>query len=101
MVDAHVHWWDHADKTVSWGVSSRNWQHPRLMWAWRLDQERFSAPEYRAGASGLGVIKTVHVQHPTMAAPAAAEAAWLQSVAPRYERPNAILARGCLPYPAG
>ena len=29
MVDAHVHWWDHADKTVSWGVSSWNWQHPR------------------------------------------------------------------------
>ena len=20
MVDAHVHWWDHADKTVTWGV---------------------------------------------------------------------------------
>jgi predicted TIM-barrel fold metal-dependent hydrolase len=100
MVDAHVHWWDHADKTVSWGVSSRNWQHPRLMWAWRLDQERFSAPEYRAEASGLGVIKTVHVQHATMAAPAAAETAWLQSVAARYEWPNAIMARGFLADPA-
>src|SRR5713101_105941 len=96
MVDAHVHWWDHADKTVTWGVSSRNWQHPRLMWAWRLDQERFSAPEYRAESSGLGVIKVVHVQHATMATPAAAETAWLQSVANRYDWPNAIMARGVL-----
>jgi predicted TIM-barrel fold metal-dependent hydrolase len=100
MVDAHVHWWDHADKTVTWGVSSRNWQHPRLMWSWRLDQERFSAPEYRAEASGLGVIKVVHVQHATMATPAAAETAWLQSVADRYDWPNAIMARGFLADPS-
>jgi predicted TIM-barrel fold metal-dependent hydrolase len=70
------------------------------MWAWRLDQERFSATEYRAEASGLGVIKTVHVQHATMAAPAAAETAWLQTVADRYEWPNAIMARGFLADPA-
>ena len=100
MVDAHVHWWDHADKTVSWGVSSKNWQHPRLMWAWRLDQERFSAPEYRAEAAPLGIIKTVHVQHATMTSPAAAETAWLQSVADRYEWPNAIIARGFLADPS-
>jgi predicted TIM-barrel fold metal-dependent hydrolase len=96
MVDAHVHWWDHADKTVTWGVASRNWQHPRLMWAWRLDQERFSAPEYRAESSGLVVIKVVHVQHASMATPSAVETAWLQSVADRYDWPNAIIARGLL-----
>jgi predicted TIM-barrel fold metal-dependent hydrolase len=100
MVDAHVHWWDHADKSVTWGVSSRNWQHPRLMWSWRLDQERFSAPEYRAEASALGVIKVVHLQHATMATPAAAETAWLQSVATRYGWPNAIMARGFLADPS-
>jgi predicted TIM-barrel fold metal-dependent hydrolase len=99
MVDAHVHWWDHADKTVSWGVSSRHWQHPRLMWAWRLDQERFSAPDYRAEAAPLGVTKVVHLQHATMEKPAAAETAWLQSVADRYEWPNAIMARGFLADP--
>jgi predicted TIM-barrel fold metal-dependent hydrolase len=66
------------------------------MWSWRLDQERFSAPEYRAEASALGVIKVVHVQHATMATPAAAETAWLQSVATRYGWPNAIMARGFL-----
>jgi predicted TIM-barrel fold metal-dependent hydrolase len=100
MVDTHVHWWDHADKTVTWGVSSRSWQHPRLMWSWRLDQERFSAPEYRAESSGLGVIKTVHVQHAIMETPAAVETAWLQSVADRYDWPNAIMARGFLADPS-
>jgi predicted TIM-barrel fold metal-dependent hydrolase len=48
----------------------------------------------------LGIVKTVHVQHATMASPAAAETAWLQSVADRYEWPNAIMARGFLADPS-
>lgn len=93
IVDCHVHWWDHAHKGVEWGVSGRNWQHPRLMWSWRNDQPSFSAPEYRTEASGLGVVKVVHVQHAVPTGPATAETAWLQSVADRHGWPNAIMAR--------
>src|SRR3982074_773605 len=84
MLAAHGHWWDPADKTGTWGVSSRNWQHQRLMWSWRLDQERFSAPEYRAEASGLGVIKVVHVQHATMATLAPPDRAQFTAAANAY-----------------
>jgi predicted TIM-barrel fold metal-dependent hydrolase len=96
MVDTHVHWWDHAHKGVAWGVSNRNWQHPRLMWAWRNDQPRFSAPEYQTESAGLGVVKVVHVHHASATTPAADETAWLQSVADRYGWPNGIMARGNL-----
>jgi len=99
MVDTHVHWWDHAHAGVEWGVSNRGWQHPRLMWSWRNDQPRFSAPEYRTEATGLGVVKVVHVQHASMTTPAPDETAWLQSVADRYGWPNGIMARGDLAHP--
>jgi predicted TIM-barrel fold metal-dependent hydrolase len=99
MVDTHVHWWDHAHQGVEWGVSRRDWQHPRLMWSWRNDQERFSAPEYGTESAGLGVTKVVHVQHATAATPPAAETAWLQSVADRYGWPNGIMSRGTLADP--
>src|SRR5258708_32429887 len=55
MVDAHAHWWDHADKTVTWSVSRRHCQHPRLMWSWRLDPARFSPPDDPSDRSGVGV----------------------------------------------
>lgn len=48
----------------------------------------------------MGIVKTVHVQHAMMAGPAAAETAWLLSVADRYEWPNAIMARGFLADPS-
>lgn len=99
LVDTHVHWWDHAHKGVEWGVSRRDWQHPRLMWSWRNDQDRFSAPEYYTESAGLGVVKVVHVQHATAATPPAAETAWLQSVADRHGWPNAIMARATLAEP--
>ncbi len=99
IVDTHVHWWDHAHDGVDWAGDRRDWQHPRLMWSWRLDQPRFSAPEYRTDAAGLGVVKVVHVQHATTSKPATAETAWLQSVADRYGFPNAIMARAHLSHP--
>src|SRR5258705_8263825 len=96
IIDTHVHWWDHAEESVTWGSGSKSWQHPRLMWSWRNDQDRWSAPEYRTDAAGLGVIKTVHLQHAAPVTPAHMETAWLQSVADRYGWPNGIMARGHL-----
>src|SRR6266404_3065597 len=78
MVDTHVHWWDHGQEGLGWGVSQRDWQHPRLMWAWRNDQERYSFPEYSTESAGLGVVKVVHLEHTTHETPPVPETAWLQ-----------------------
>jgi len=96
MVDAHVHWWDHSQEGLEWEVSDRNHQHPRLMWNWRNDQDRYCFPEYRTESAGLGVVKVVHVQHATYKTLPMAETAWLQSVADRSGWPNAIVARAHL-----
>lgn len=92
FVDAHVHLFDHAAPGLSWGFHDPNgYDHPRLKGAWRLDDEAFSVPQYRAETAGMGVEKLVHVQAADHELPPAAETAWLQSLADRYGMPNAIV----------
>lgn len=91
FVDAHVHLFDHSVPGLSWPFEDPGWEHPRLKGAWRLDQPRFSVPEYRAEAAPLGVDKMVHIQAASLECGPVAETAWLQSLHDRYGWPNAIV----------
>jgi predicted TIM-barrel fold metal-dependent hydrolase len=91
FVDAHVHLWDHARDELSWVLHDRGWEHPRLKGAWRLDQPKFSVPQYRSEVAGLGVVKMVHIQAATPDCGPAAETAWLQGLADVHGWPDAIV----------
>ncbi|MBV9662168.1 MAG: amidohydrolase family protein [Acidimicrobiales bacterium] len=93
FVDPHVHLFDHA-QALSWRFHDRGYDHPRLKGAWRLDDDRFSVPQYQREVAGLGVEKFVHIQSGYSEADPALETAWLQSLSDRYGMPNAMMS-GC------
>lgn len=91
FVDPHVHLFDHSVTGLSWRLHDRDWDHPRLKGAWRLDADRFSIPQYRSVVAGLNVTKVVHVQAADPACGPRIETAWLQGLSDRYGWPNGLL----------
>ena len=91
FVDPHVHLFDHAAPGLTWGFHDPGWEHPRLKGAWRLDEDRWSVPQFRSLVDGLGVVKMVHIQAAEAACGPVAETAWLQGLTDRYGWPNAIV----------
>ena len=92
IVDAHVHFWDHAVPGLDWAWLRPDFEHPRLGALKTLDAPRYTADEFRQEVSAQAVRKIVHVQAAQGEDPAA-ETAWLEEMSSRCGWPDAIIGR--------
>jgi predicted TIM-barrel fold metal-dependent hydrolase len=92
FVDAHVHFWDHAEPGLWWQWLDPGFEHPRLKGMYRLDAPRYTPPELRAEAGDAAPSMVVHVQSAALTDDPTRETVWLESVASVDGWPNALVA---------
>src|SRR5215471_20391325 len=92
FVDAHVHFWDHAQPNLSWPWLDPGFEHPRLRGMHRLDAPRYTPPELRAEAGDAAPSMVVHVQAAAPTDDPTRVTVWLESVASVDGWPNALVA---------
>lgn len=81
FVDAHVHFWDHAEAGLSWPWLDSGFDHPRLKGMHRLDAPRFTPAELRAEAGVAAPSTVVHIHCAAVTDDPALETAWLSRMA--------------------
>jgi predicted TIM-barrel fold metal-dependent hydrolase len=91
FVDAHVHFWDHAEPGLSWPWLDAGFEHPRLKDMHRLDAPRFTPAELLAEAGDEAPSGVVHVHCAALTDDPARETAWLSRMADASGWPAAII----------
>ena len=97
FVDAHQHFQDLARGGYTWLTDPD--RPPQLEGDLAPLRRDYLPPDYQADLAHCEVIKTVHIQHGWTAADRLGETGWLQSVAARHGRPDAIVAFADLAWP--
>jgi predicted TIM-barrel fold metal-dependent hydrolase len=86
-----VHFWDHAERGLTWSWLERGFDHPRLKGTYRLDAPRYATSEFLAESAGSGVVATVHIQAAAWSDQPQRETEWLDRVAAATGWPQAIV----------